>query len=44
MLEGKKAECTNEVYKQCMRDIEVEHVWDEVLSLHNELEAIKNSR
>lgn len=44
ILEGKKADCTNDTYKKCMKDIEIDHVWDEVLSLSSELEAIKNSR
>jgi len=38
VLEGKKAECTNPFYNQCMRDIEVQRVWYEVIDLNNYLE------
>ncbi|MFA6053901.1 MAG: glycosyltransferase family 9 protein [Thermodesulfovibrionales bacterium] len=37
VLEGKKAECTNPFYNQCMRGIEVEKVWHEVIDLNKYL-------
>ena len=37
VLEGKKAECTNPFYNQCMRGIELEKVWHEVVDLNKNL-------
>lgn len=39
VLEGKKAECTNEIFNQCMKNIEVEQVWKEVVELNGALEV-----
>lgn len=42
VLEGKKAECTNPIYNECMTGIEVERVWHEIVDLNNALEANRN--
>jgi ADP-heptose:LPS heptosyltransferase len=39
VLEGKKAECTNTVFNECMTGIEVDRVWCEVVDLHRSLEG-----